>query len=205
MPESMQYSLDIDDNQERILFHYPSSDDTLNGYIKPRVILEFGGRNVIVPSGEHVVVPYLAEAVPELRFPAAEVTVLNPERTYWEKATLIHVACSRRNIASGANRASRHWYDLHRLSLSDIGAKAIENKVLLEDVVRLKGVFYHSKNANYSACLKKQFRLVPDREQLALLEQDYESMTSQGMLHEGYPGFDELILSLAELQEKLNS
>ena len=48
-------------------------------------------------------------AVPErfttgLTLPIAEVDVLLPERTFWEKATLVHVECNRRSLASTSAR-----------------------------------------------------------------------------------------------------
>ena len=52
---------------------------------------EFGGRNTTEPMERHVVAPYVAGHTVDLFFPTAEIPVLAGERTFWEKATLIHV------------------------------------------------------------------------------------------------------------------
>jgi len=86
-----------------------------------------------------------------MTFPAATVTVLSGARTFWEKATLIHVACNRNVLDSGAHRLSRHWYDLALLADHDIGRAAIQDHGLLADVVKLKKVFFDAAGANYDA------------------------------------------------------
>ena len=80
----------------------------------------------------------IREVAPDLEYPVAEVMVLAPERTFWEKATLVHVECNRQREGWG-DRLSRHWYDLVMLGQSKIGPEAISNRALLEDVVRFRG------------------------------------------------------------------
>lgn len=65
--------------------------------------------------------PYASESVAELRFPIAQVDVLLPSRTFWEKATLIHVECHRGEFRTTAEWLSRHWYDLVMLAEHEIG------------------------------------------------------------------------------------
>jgi len=48
-----------------------------------------------------VITPDINTLVTDLDFPSAEVTVLSPERTFWEKATFIHVECNRDKIKEG--------------------------------------------------------------------------------------------------------
>src|SRR5256886_2155196 len=80
----------ISDDGERLFIPYPSRFGTTES-----VFLEFGGRNVISPNEELPLRPYIAAELPKLQFPEATVRVLIPSRTFWEKATLIHVACNR--------------------------------------------------------------------------------------------------------------
>lgn len=72
------------------------------------VLVEFGGRNITEPNEEHEVKPYVAESIPELECPRAKASVLSPARTFWEKATLMHVECQRKEFRSTAERLSRH-------------------------------------------------------------------------------------------------
>ena len=87
-----RHDIHIDDDGETIRFAYPSAVEEAGGHVRSEVLLEFGGRNVIDPNERHAIVPDIAALTPGLDYPAATVTVLSPARTFWEKATLIHVA-----------------------------------------------------------------------------------------------------------------
>jgi Nucleotidyl transferase AbiEii toxin, Type IV TA system len=75
--------------------------------------LEFGGRNITEPNEEHVIQPDIANQLPQLSFPSARVSVLSPLRTFWEKTTLMYVACQRPELRVSSERLSRHWYSHH--------------------------------------------------------------------------------------------
>lgn len=117
---------------------------------------------MISPNEEHPLRPYIARELTELRFPEATVPVLVPSRTFWEKATLIHVACNRSDPKLDADRQSRHWHDLAVLADHDIGKTAIPDRQLLEDVVKHKNIFFRASYTNYEACLSGALRLVPE-------------------------------------------
>ena len=105
-------------------------------YIRSQVPVELGGRNVIDPSREtHTVSPYIAELTEGLVYPNGEVVVLSPERTFWEKATLIHVECNRGELRASAERLSRHWYDLVMLAKHPAGRSAIENRQIFRIIL----------------------------------------------------------------------
>lgn len=197
--------VEIGDDGETMRVYYPSALDGADGYIGNSVLLEFGGRNIIEPNQDHLVVPDIAGRLPDLTFPAARVTVLSPQRTFWEKATLIHVECHRLELRSGAERLSRHWYDLAMLSDSDIGRQAIRNRDLLIDVVKLKAVFYNATYANYDACLAGNLRLIPDDAHLRLLHQDFSKMIDAGMFFGTTPVFDEILDRLHALEVDINN
>ena len=60
--------------------------------------------------------PITCEAATHLEmldFPTARPLVMDPKRTFLEKAAAIHVACLKGRWGSGeGDRSSRHWYDL---------------------------------------------------------------------------------------------
>ena len=113
-----RHDIHVGDDGETIRFAYPSAVEEFGGYVRSEVLLEFGGRNVIDPNERHTIIPDLAALIPNLAYPAATVTVLSPARTFWEKATLIHVECRRRRLADRPERLSRHWFDLWSRSLT---------------------------------------------------------------------------------------
>ena len=163
-----------------------------------------GGRNVVDPNERHEVAPEIAALTPDLDWRAAAVTVLSPARTFWEKATLIHVECHRGRLASGPERLSRHWFDMACFASHDAGRTAIADRALLEDVVRHKSVFFNAGYAHYDRCLDGRFRLVPDDDALSGLRSDYEAMRRSGIVRAQAPGFQDLIERLRALEAEIN-
>ena len=201
---SDQHAVRIGDDGERVWFAYPSAVENRVGYLKSEVLLEFGGRNAIDPKERHRIVPDIAALTDGLEYPAAAVTVLSPARTFWEKATLIHVECHRRRLTAGPQRLSRHWFDLACFSRHSTGYAALSDRALLEDVVRYKKVFFDAGYANYDHCLDGRLRLVPDEDQLASLKSDYDAMRIAGIVSANAPEFGVLIEQLRILETEAN-
>ncbi len=192
--------LKISEDGEKLLIPYPSrfgKDES--------VLLEFGGRNVITPNEDHPLRPYIATEVRDLRFPEAKVRVLSPSRTFWEKATLIHVACNRSDPKLDADRQSRHWHDVAVLADHKIGKTSIADRQLLEDVVKHKNIFFRASYTNYEACLSGSFRLIPGKALLEALRVDYEKMIADGMFEGDPPSFDSIIARLEKLEKQINA
>lgn len=183
---------------------YPSALSSPNPYVKERVKIEFGGRNITDPKEQHEIVPTLAQFAPDLHFPSSWVDVLSGERTFWEKATLAHVECNKPSVRD-AERLSRHWYDLFILADHEIGRAAVRNSALLQDVIKYKKVFYGSATANYDDCAAGGLKLLPNAEGIASLRADYQAMVGAGMIYGLTPGFDEIMERLAILETEINS
>jgi hypothetical protein len=200
LPEKLPTAISISDDGEKLFIPYASrfgADES--------VFLEFGGRNVIVPGEEHTLRPYIASELRDLEFPVATVCALSPTRTFWEKATLIHVACNRANPKLDADRQSRHWHDLAILADHEIGIVAVEDRKLLADVVRHKAIFFHVPYAKYDACLSGGLRLIPAKPLLEALQADYKKMIADAMFDSEPPDFDSIIARLEKLQRQINS
>jgi hypothetical protein len=63
------------------------------------------------------------------RFPTATPKVMRAERTFWEKATAIHVFCAQGEFRGG-DRFARHWHDVTRLDAAGFADAAIADKAL---------------------------------------------------------------------------
>jgi len=201
--------IEVSEDGEGVRIRYPSTFGADSSYLRDRdsVLLEFGGRNTTLPNERHRVVPYAAVHTETLEFPVGEVVVLSPHRSFWEKATLIHAECHRPERPSGsggAQRLSRHWYDLARLARQEIGSAALRDRELLAHVVTLKGIFYRSGFANYPACLEGKFRLVPDEPLRVALARDFSAMVSEGMFFERPSSFATILEELRALETTLN-
>jgi Nucleotidyl transferase AbiEii toxin, Type IV TA system len=185
---------------EKLFIPYPSrfrKDES--------VLLEFGGRNVIVPNEDRHLRPYIAVELQELQFPEATVQVLSPCRTFWEKATLIHVACNRSHPKLDADRQSRHWHDLAILADHEIGKTAIPDRQLLADVVKHKNVFFRASYAKYEACVSGGLRLIPEKALREALRLDYEKMIADGMFEGDPPSFESIVRRLEALEKEINT
>ncbi len=201
---SGRHSVRISDDGERVWFAYPSTVENTTDYLASEVFLEFGGRNVIDPNELHEIAPDIAAQTNDLDYPKAMVTVLSPVRTFWEKATLIHVECHRRRLSQNPERISRHWFDLACLAHHNVSRAALTDRVIFEDVVRHKTVFFNANYANYNHCLDGQMRLVPDEDQLVLLESDYEAMRTASIIRDEAPRFDALMERIRNVEVEVN-
>jgi hypothetical protein len=67
----------------------------------PSVLLEFGARSTGEPNEPRPVACDAAPHQPDVSFPSATPQVMRPERTFWEKATAIHVFCAQGSFRGG--------------------------------------------------------------------------------------------------------
>ena len=198
------FRLNISDDGEQLRVYYPTALETSEDYIGDSVLIEFGGRNITEPNEEHEVRPDIAEYVTALEFPHSTVRVLSPERTFWEKATLMHAECQRNKFRASAERLSRHWYDLAMLADLVYGQDAVANRALLTDVVKHKKTFFHASYVNYDECLAGRLRLIPGNTVLAALRDDFQRMVCAGMFIGDPPTFDSIVKRLRTLEGAIN-
>ena len=162
---STDWSLDVaPDDPQTLLFAYPSvfQDQTGVGYVRPVVRIECGARSDRWPVAEQSITPYIAETFPAA-FPDAGFTVpvLDIERTFWEKATILHAEAHRPSDKPTPERFSRHYADLAALSQHPAGAAAISRADLRARVVEHKQVFFPATWASYETAVPGSFKLIP--------------------------------------------
>ncbi len=196
-------SLEVAEGGAELSIRYPHLVDDRDAYYREGIKIKFGGHNMIEPNETHRVVPYMAQAFDNFSFPAGEVSVLSPQRTFWEKVTLVH-AESNRPTFRNAQRSSRHWYDIAVLADHEIGRAALLDVELLRDVVRVKKRFYRTATARYDLCVQGRANLIPTHDGLALLRADYQEMVDAQMLDDPLP-VDELVERVRRLQDEVNA
>lgn len=110
--EGWQLVLDkTDPDAQSLSFEYPSITQP-GGYIRPFVKIEMGARSEHWPVGEQKVRSYAKEALKEkIHDDEITIRVLNAERTFWEKATILHRLAHLPDGKSLPARSSRHLYD----------------------------------------------------------------------------------------------
>lgn len=196
-----------DTSQQTLLFHYPSGGKPREveepGYIKPYVRLEIGARADHWPSLQATIMPYAAEEFPRpFRDPTCSVKVLAAERTFWEKATLLHAWHHTPPDKPFRDRQSRHYYDVVRLFEKGIGKEALRDTNLLLKVAEHKDVFFPAASAKYEEARPGTLRLVPPPARLPELEQDYRKM--QEMIFTDPPPLNHLLTVLREIEALIN-
>lgn len=197
--------VELANDGETIFIYYPSVLQQKSQYVENTIRLEFSGRNVVIPNNSYKITPDIVDYVNDLEFPIAEVTVLSPQKTFWEKITLIHYECNRTSFKEDANRISRHWYDIIMLAEQDIGKQALDDINQLKEVIKIKKVFYDASYAKYDDCLNGKLRLIPTDQHLNLLEKDFDKMLEEKMFYSVQPNFINIIHKIRQLQNEINS
>lgn len=181
--------------------HYPAafSDE----YLRPEIRLEIGPLASWLPSDDYIIRPYAAEEFPAV-FDRSEckVRAIKAERTFWEKATILHQEAHRPEGKVQAPRYSRHYYDLAKMCSSSTKAVALENGSLLETVVAFKNRFYPCGWANYDLAKPGTLRLVPPDHVLKTVKSDYREM--RAMIFGDYPTIEAIMAQLQELEDEIN-
>lgn len=191
---------DQEDGQ-MVRFLYPRSIAG-EDYLRPDIQLEIGPVAAWTPCGRHQIKSYAAEQFGELfAAPLAEVSAIDAERTFWEKATILHQE-SHRLTESPPLRYSRHYYDLYMMSRRPVRAAALSRLDILRDVVEFKMKFYHSSWADYGSATPGTLSLVPPECLIKHYQDDYGRM--RVMIFGEYPAFDDILRGLRELEGEIN-
>lgn len=190
-------------NSPVLLFHYPSSQPAGFDYLRRSVKLEFGSLTDQQPVGRHPIRPWVAEVLPEA-FPdwRCEVVALEVERSFWEKATILHTEYHRPTEKPTPDRFSRHYADTAALAKHPAASRAIDQHELRSRVVGWKSQFFGSSWANYENAKPGTFRLAPPAERQLALRRDYQAMRDMYLTEP--ISFDEILATLTDLETRIN-
>jgi hypothetical protein len=206
-PESgrrwMGFEVDDDTHSPVILFHYPSNEATGFEYLRRSVKMEFGSLTDQRPAGKHAIRPWIAEEFPKL-LPDfhCELVALELERTFWEKATILHAEYHRDAAKPIRDRFSRHYADTAAMAIRSEISPALLNNELRQHVADWKSKFFPSSWARYDLAKPGTFRLVPPEPRRAELEKDYLAM--QPMFLREPPLFASVLKTLIDLESRIN-
>ena len=203
-PEGWNIEIDASESQT-LLFRYPTAlkSGEVEGYVRREVKIEFGARSDAWPAEEKTIVPYVAEAFPEtIQDTATKVNVLSVQRTFWEKATILHAEFHRPKETSTPPRFSRHYADLAALADHSSASESLQNKTVRERVVEHKKIFFASGWASYDTAVPGTFRLLPPDFRFPALGDDYRAMSE---MYFGTPRpWAEIVERLKALEKEIN-
>lgn len=194
-----EFLIDNMDSQT-ILCKYPKIFNS--NYLTQTIRLEIGSLAAWTPAVECKILPLIGEAYPNVFNDITKVRTVSAERTFWEKATILHHEANRPENFSIPHRYARHFYDLYQIANSDFKKQALNDKELLKKVTQFKMKFYPRKWARYKDILEGRLRLVPDEIRFSEIKNDYHAMLE--MIYGEYPSFEEMIRILQELEKEIN-
>ncbi len=201
------WSLTVDDedpDRQTILFTFPNAiSDGFAGYVGPVVKIELGARSDHWPVQQAAVSPYLHEVLPDaLHEPNFEVRALAAERTFWEKATILHTLYHWPEAKTFPVRMSRHYYDVYMLLASSIGSIAAEDEAMLIRVAEHKAIFFRSASARYEEARRGTLRLSPPDHRQDDLRADFAAMSS--MFFDPAPPLDAILAAILAFEKRFN-
>ena len=199
------FSLAIDEGDpQTVLFAYPSLRADSDSYIQPVIRFEFGARGAQLPAEQRTIVTYIEQAFPDLPgLNAVDVRTLGIERTFWEKATILHMLFHQDAQKPLADRMSRHYYDMAQLIRHDAKARAMAGLDLLDEVGHYKSVFFKAAWARYEDAKPGSLRLLPNETLKTALRRDYAGMRE--MIMGDAPSFDDVLSTIARLEAEINT
>lgn len=188
-------------DKQTIIFAYPhlfTNTSTLQV-----IRLEIGALAAWTPATIAQIKPYAATCYPKI-FEQKDTAILTvaPERTFWEKATILHHEANRPEHLEMPKRYSRHYYDLYRMSMTSVKDTAFARTDLLKTVVDFKMKFYPRAWAKYLEAVPGTMQLIPPEYRFRALAADYEDM--RDMLYGDVPSFEAVMETIRELEKEIN-
>ena len=199
---SIEANVYIDeDDAQTINFQYPQL--YTNQSILQVVRLEIGALAAWTPAASVSIQSYVAECYGDIfQKKTTEILTVKPERTFWEKATILHHEANRPENSLMPPRYSRHYYDLYCMLNSGVKETALKNIDLLYKVVEFKQKFYPRNWAHYEDAKPGTLKLCVPEYRITELEKDYQQMKE--MLYGDIPEFGTILNDIRILEKAIN-
>jgi len=206
LTDKKEWKVELDPNDalyQTVLFTFPHAlTSSVESYVKSAVKIEFGSRADHWPVENMAVTPYVANVSGDVSIEGTSVRVLAAERTFWEKATILHMIYHYPEGKNVPPRMSRHYYDLFAMVDTPIYKKSLEKITLLKDVSEHKALFFKANWAHYEEAKPGGLKLSPREDQKGQLKTDYRQM--QEMFFENPPLFDSILEKLKKVEKEIN-
>jgi predicted nucleotidyltransferase component of viral defense system len=182
--------------------HYDSLFNA-GSYIQEKVLIEIGARSLIEPSKNVQLRSILANSFPDAVFADDfySIPTVIPQRTFLEKAFLLHEEFQKPAEAIRVNRMSRHIYDLEKIMDTDFATEALNDSDLYNAIIAHRSTLTKMKEVDYTTHTPDKINFVPPLNVIDLWKADYESM-QKNMIYGSSLSFDKLIERIKELNER---
>lgn len=173
------------------------------GYIQPTIKLEIGPLALWNPHEQYQIDSFVGKYLPELELSKPIITTIKPERTFWEKITILHHEAHRPIDSAVPVRYSRHYYDIYKMGHTYVKTEALQNLDILKEVILFKKKFYPRGWAKYDEAVPGTMKLIPSSASIKVLEDDYSKM--KRMIYGEVPDWNDIVKYLSELENEINN
>jgi hypothetical protein len=140
---------------------------------------------------------------------SATPLVMHPERTFWEKATAVHVFCAQGSFRGG-DRYARHWHDVTRLDAAGFAGGAAKDRALAHAVAEHKSNFFaesmpDGRPIDYRAAVTGALDVAPSGDARQTLAEDHQRMVEDGLLLNNAEPFEVLLQRCQALALPVNA
>jgi hypothetical protein len=202
--EAAPVPADFPDTDPQILYvKYPSLYPPI-AYIADEVKVEVSVRSLKTPFTQKEIQSILSEVFPNPVYGEAPflVTVVEPRKTFLEKAFLLHEEFQKPDKGKiRAERMSRHPYDLVSMMETEIGQAALSDYALYDHLITHRKWYTGYTYIDYEMLGHSTIQFVPPVDFIDLYRKDYETMQTE-MIYGNTKSFDELLERLKILQGK---
>lgn len=174
-----------------------------NPYIADEVEIEVSVRSLKTPFTTRPIISILSEVFPNPAYAetAFDVFVVEPRKTFLEKAFLLHEEFGKPDKTRiRSERMSRHFYDLVTNMSSGISDDALNDHDLYDHLIVHRQGYSRISWVDYQTLGHSTISFLPPPEILESYRQDYEVMLEQMIHDENAPSFDNLMEQLKLLQ-----
>jgi hypothetical protein len=160
-----------------------------------------------IPNSRRTIAPYVDEDLPTIDLGVPNVTIVDAERTFWDKVVILHGLRRwyeiRGQLRGNGQRVSRHYYDPSPVDAVARRSKRDRGPTLGEDCVAHARMFFNRPDFDLASAQPPTFVLCPEDGMIDDLRQDYRAMAT--MIFGEPPEFDAIVESVAALERQLNA
>ena len=209
--EKLQFKIvesnESDKDPSVLEIYYPNLIVHESAYLLPKILIEISCRSLRAPFSFQKIGSLVDIFYSEREFAGAlfEVPTVHAERTFLEKIFLLHEEFQRPSDKMRVARLSRHLYDVFQLTKAGVAARAFNDKILYQTIVKHRYLFSKIGGVNYNFHHPQRLNPIPPIEVFKDWEDDYSKMKEEMIYEKNPPSFEDLINNLDFLKNQFQN
>jgi hypothetical protein len=178
-----------------------------NPYLPDNVKIEVSVRSLKTPFSKTAIQSILSLENPSDAYQeeSLQIDAVEPHKTFLEKIFLLHEEFCRPDVSKiRSERMSRHLYDLSSMIDTDAEAKALSDDHLYHEIIHHRKSYQRIGWIKYETLGYGTVSFIPPDAIINLYRNDYKTMQKE-MIYKGAIDFDQIIVRLKSLQDKLRA